>query len=176
MKKHHRQIVFTLFGLVGLYLVLRAIFMPLIHDEIATFFRYVHLGTFIPYHSEWSTNNHILNSALTWVSYELFGPSPISQRLPNLFFIPVYFFFIWKISGKIKNRYLQWAFLILMVTIHNYMDFFSLSRGYGMSLAMMSGAIWFVWRSFETGKTRDYFFALLFMFFAVSAILILVNT
>jgi len=150
--------------------------MPLIHDEIATFFRYVHLGTFIPYHSEWSTNNHVLNSLLTWVSYKLFGATPIAQRLPNLFFIPVYFYFIFRISGKIENRYLQWGFLILMVTIHNYMDFFCLSRGYGISLAMMSGAIWFTWKALENCKTKHYLLSMIFMFLSVSAILIMVNS
>jgi len=58
----------SLYGLIafaiGIYLILRAVFIPLVHDEAATFFHYIHSFDFVPFIAHWDANNHILNSAL----------------------------------------------------------------------------------------------------------------
>lgn len=174
--KHQRILLIFLFAGMFIYLLVRAIYVPLLHDEIATFFRFVHVGRFIPYYCEWSTNNHFLNSLLTFFSYKLFGYSPIAQRLPNLFFIPLFFWFIYKISLDLKSNWLRMIFIILILSFHNFMDFFSLSRGYGISLAMLLVSIWFTMKTLKDNKTRDYIYALLTMLLSVSAILIMVNS
>lgn len=68
-----RIIYFILFILLWAYLWLRAIYVPLVHDEIATFYHYIQTGRFLPYLSHWDANNHFLNSALTWLSYSSSG-------------------------------------------------------------------------------------------------------
>jgi len=71
---------------------------------------------------------------------------------------------------------LRWAFILLVLSFHNFIDFFSFSRGYGMSLTMLSGSILFTMKALRFNRTSDYMYALSFMLFSVSAILILVNS
>ncbi|MCD4695246.1 MAG: glycosyltransferase family 39 protein [Bacteroidales bacterium] len=176
MNKRENRVLLLLFSVLYLYMVLRAIYVPLLHDEIATFFRYVHIGRFIPYYSEWSTNNHILNSLLTFGSYKLFGYSAFAQRLPNLLFVPVYFYFIYKFCTLVNNRILAWGFVLLTVCTHNYLEFFFISRGYGISLAMLAASIWFTMEAIKSKRSKYYALALTTMLFSVSAILIMVNS
>ncbi|MCF8379543.1 MAG: hypothetical protein K9H49_08210 [Bacteroidales bacterium] len=167
---------FVLFAVVFVYLVLRAIYVPLLHDEIATFFRFVHVGKFIPYYCEWSTNNHFLNSLLTYLSYKLLGDSAFAQRLPNLLFIPVFFCFVYKISLEIKSVLLRFIFILLLLSFHNFIDFFSLSRGYGISLALLAGGIYYTMKALRDNYSLDYFKAIILSLLSVSAILIMVNS
>ncbi|MEN8226390.1 MAG: hypothetical protein ABFS05_13630, partial [Bacteroidota bacterium] len=109
--------LFSLIIFLGLfiYLILRGIHVQMLHDSIATFFRYVIINKFLPYYSEWSANNHYLNSMLMWGSYKLFGASPLALKLPNILSFPFYVFFVSKIAGIIKNPYRYWGFFISMI-------------------------------------------------------------
>jgi hypothetical protein len=173
MKDKHLFVFFSL--TIWSYLILRAILIQPIHDEIATFFSFVQPGRFIPYFSDWTTNNHVLNSLLTFFSHKFFGSSPFALRLPNILLFPFFLYFIWKISGKIENRYLRWGFILSIILIHNFLEFFALSRGYGLALTLLTGSIWYTIKVFETNKTTYYVFSLLTGFLSVSAILIYVN-
>lgn len=158
------------------YLLLRAVYVPMLHDSIATFFRYVHIHEVWPYCSEWSANNHFLNSLLMLGSYELFGSSPFALKLPNLIFFPVYFYFTWKVSSRISNPYLKWGFLISMLFCHNFFEFFGTGRGYGMSMGLAMGAVWFTLRSLERQKTTDFILTLIFLILATYANLTIMNS
>jgi len=159
-----------------IYLLLRAMYVPMLHDSIATFFRYVHIHQVFPYYSEWSANNHFLNSLLMLGSYELFGSSPFALKLPNVIFFPVYFFFAWKISGKISNPFLKWGFLISMLFAHNFFEFFGTGRGYGMSMGLVIAGVWFVMLAHDTHKTKHYFLALILLSLATYANLTIMNS
>lgn len=176
-QSHNEAFVFGLIiFILWIYLVLRAILIQPMHDEIATFFFFVQSGRFIPYFSEWSTNNHLLNSALTHISFNLFGLSPIALRIPNLIVFPLYGFFIWKTGSYIKYLPLRWGFFIATLFVHNYFEFFGLSRGYGMAFTSLVGSIWFTMLAFNTPKSKNIFFALLLGVLTVSAILININS
>ncbi len=167
---------YLLFGGLFGYLILRGIYVPLIHDSIATFFRYVHIGEIFPYHSEWSANNHYLNSLLTFISYRLLGSSPIALKLPNIIFFPVFFYFVYKISLEIKEKFLRWGFLIVLTMTHNFFEFFAVSRGYGMSMALLFGAIWFTILAMKENRLKDYIFVLVFLILATYANLTITNS
>ena len=77
-------IAFSISLCIFIYLIIRSIYVPLIHDEAATFFHYIQSSSFIPFHSLNDANNHFLNSLLTYISYTLFGDSEFALRLPNL--------------------------------------------------------------------------------------------
>lgn len=108
-------------------------------------------------------------------SYELFGSSPFALKLPNVIFFPVYFFFVWKISGRIQSRWIRWGFLISMLFAHNFFEFFGTGRGYGMSVGLVMAAVWFAMQALNTGKTKDYIFTFLFLILANYANLTLMN-
>ncbi len=159
-----------------IYLLLRAVFVPMLHDSIATFFRYVHIHEVWPYYSEWSANNHFLNSLLMLGSYELFGSSPFALKLPNVIFFPVYFYFVWEISGRIRNTYLQWGFVISMLFAHNFFEFFGTGRGYGMSMGLIAGAVYFAMEALDHQRPKDFAYTFLFLILANYANLTLMNT
>jgi hypothetical protein len=131
------NIAFIGFGLVFIYLIFRALYVPLVHDEAATFFHYIVSENFIPPEAHWDANNHILNSALTYLSYSLFGSSELSLRIPNLLTFIIYVVYTFKISKIISNKLLRWVFLISLILAHNFIEFFALTRGYGMSMEFL---------------------------------------
>lgn len=138
------------------YLWFRAAFVPMAHDEIATFFHFVHTGKFLPFHAIWDANNHLLNSVITWISYHIFGSSPLALRLSNLIFVPLFFYYIYRISKYLHNDVIRWTFLISLCFSHYFIEFFALSRGYGMSMALMSGAIFHLIKTFNSDQIKDY--------------------
>ena len=158
------------------YLVLRGIHVQMLHDSIATFFRYVFINKFLPYHSEWSANNHYLNSLLMWISFKLFGSSALALKLPNILTFPIYVFFVYKIAGSIKNQYLHWGFFICMLFAHNYFEFFGTGRGYGMSMAFLTGGIWFTMQAAQSQKTKHFILAFTFLILASYANLTIMNS
>lgn len=122
---------------VFIMLALRAYFIPFSHDESATFFFYIQSGKFLPYHSFLYTNNHVLNSALSWICYELAGSHRFVLRLPNLFAFLVMAWALWRMLPHFKDK--RVALLLLPFFLFNtgFLDFFSLCRGYGLSMALL---------------------------------------
>lgn len=142
-RKLELRLYFLISTLLFIYLILRAILAGPLNDECFTFFRYIHSGEFIPFvwGDHLSANNHILNSALSWVTYKLFGVSEWSIRLPNLISFPVYCFAIYKISLPLSKGYLRLLMWMLAFGAHYYLEFFAYSRGYGIGISMMAMAI-----------------------------------
>lgn len=167
---------FMLFAGLWLYVWLRAVFTQLTHDETANFFRFVHTGDFLPYGIDTSATNHLLNSFLTWIFYSLFGAEPVVLRLGNVLFFPVFFYFLVRFAGFMQNRFLRIGFVVVVAMMHNFLEFFAMSRGYGQSMALLLGALWFLVQSFQKPTARNYFFTLLFAAFALAANLTLLNS
>jgi hypothetical protein len=168
--------IFLLFALTWLYLWLRAIYVPFVHDESATFFIYLQSGEFLPYHSYPDANNHLLNSLLASLSFQMFGAGKLALRLPNLLLWPVFFFSVHSISCRINDSFSRWMVLLGLVLAHNFIEFFGLCRGYGISMAFLMMAVLFLLRVFERQRNIDRIFALLAMLLALSANLTLINT
>ena len=61
-----------LFTFLYTYLIIRCIYVPVLHDELATFFYYIQPDNYMPPKAHWDANNHILNSMLSNWSYHLF--------------------------------------------------------------------------------------------------------
>ncbi len=166
----------ALLGFLFIYLMLRSNLIPLVHDEAATFFHYIHKANFLPPYAHWDANNHILNSALTYFSYVLFGSSEFALRLPNLLFFPIFFFYTYKISTELSNKIFRWTFFITLVFAHNFIEYFALTRGYGMSMALLFASIWFLIQVFKQSQLKYYFLSSIFMSLAILANLTLMNS
>ena len=133
------QANFTLFAMLMfsvafIVIILRAWHIPITHDEASTFFFYVQTGEWRPYVAHAYTNNHVLNSALASLSYRLFGSHPFVLRLPNVL---SFILLAWGVYRLCVNhlRSLAGRFCLLSLTVltFNLLDFFQLSRGYGLS-------------------------------------------
>ncbi len=171
-----KYIFLLLSFILFIYLIIRAILVPVGHDEAATFFYYVQTGNFLPFLYHYDANNHLLNSFLTWIAYYLLGPTPLTLRLANLLFAPVFFYFCYKLSTLLKDKFLQIAFFITLCLSHHFIEFFGLSRGYGMSMALLMGSLWLLARYASGLKMKDLLLCLVMTGLATLANLTLINT
>lgn len=170
-------IFFGIALLLWIYLWIRAYIVPMAHDEIATYFYYVATAKFLPYYSLWDANNHLLNSLLTCISYNIIDSSPIALRIPNLLTFPIFVWYIFKISGELSTKIFRWVFVVSLLFAHYFIEFFALSRGYGMSMAFITAAIWYLILIFKKEDSlKHYFLSLIFIFLAISCNLTLINT
>ena len=162
--------------LVFIYLTIRSITVPISHDEAATFFHYIQSNKFIPYYTLWDANNHFLNSLLVYPLYKLFGSDLFWLRLPNLLAFPVYALFAYKLTRDIKSHLVQLITSIALITAPFLIEFFGQSRGYGLSFALMMGAIYYVNVFIKSKSPHHQFFIWFFIALTVMANMSLMNT
>lgn len=151
------------------YLLLRALYVPYIHDEAATFFHYIQKGEFMPGTAQWDANNHLLNSLISSVIYSWFGADVFLLRLPNVLAFILYFYAGWHLSLRIRTLWMRHALLTALLFSHGFMEFFALNRGYGMSMAFLLAAIVLAVKWTETPRIKWIAWYGLSGFLAVSA-------
>ena len=158
------------------YLILRAIYVPLINDEAVSFFTYIRPGEFLPFLHYSDANNHLLNSALAWLSVNLFGENAFALRLPNLLAFAVFSWYAFRFVRSLSSPLLRVALVLAWFGSHYFLEFFSLGRGYGMSLALLLAGLWHLWRFYQENRPSAWSLCLLFMSLALAANLALLTT
>lgn len=139
------NLVFLILSIViFVYIVLRALLIPAYHDEINTFFLYVQTGEFQPFYSVVDQNNHVLNTLFSHLFFLVFGDHLFVLRLANVLSSLVYLYFVWKIGKTFKTKTLAVSWFLTMVSSLYFISFFSLSRGYGMSMAFIIASIYYL--------------------------------
>jgi hypothetical protein len=169
-------IYLSLSFLLFIYLVLRAIFVPMAHDEIATFHYYVQTADYLPFMAHWDMNNHVVNSALTSLFYPVFGASAFGLRLANLLMFPLFCIYLWKTANLIPGKTVRRIFIITLLFSHGFLEFFSLSRGYGMSMAFLMPVLYYTLRATTEFTTRRMMAAMGWGIVATLANMTLLNT
>jgi hypothetical protein len=109
-------------------------------------------------------NNHILNTVLVKAIHGLFPGIWQLSRIPNVIGFVLYCFFFRKIIIEIfqtdpKPKKAKWLFFLsAVVFICNpfMLDFFSIARGYGLSLGLLTGAIYFNLKSIQFPQKRNF--------------------
>jgi len=130
--------LFILLSLISFgVLVLRAINVPLFHDEVRTLNHFIKSGILSPFSEYRAANNHLVNSFLARFSYLFFGDSPIAIRLPNVLSYLVYLVFVYRIGSWFRTKTAKWTFFILLLFSFHFISFFGLSRGYGLGFASL---------------------------------------
>src|ERR1051326_3454816 len=115
------------------YIVARVCMLSFTHDEAFTYLHYVRCSWETINHLTY-TNNHLLNTWLMKFCNNLFGNSEFSLRLPNVLSYILFLHFSRKLLLVVTDARLAlggWLFLNLNPFV---LDFFSLARGYGISL------------------------------------------
>ncbi len=131
----------------------RAIRVSFTYDEAASYIRYIDTSA----SSVFDTNrlsvfnfevatNHFLNTVLTKVSYIIAGRSEFSIRLPNLLGYALYLGFATLILRRLSNPLFALCGFLLLNLNPYLLDFFALSRGYGLSLGLVMGSLFFLLR------------------------------
>jgi hypothetical protein len=150
-----RRIFFALAVVVFIYVVLRAVIVPITHDEARTFFVYVQTGAFLPYESHWDAGNHFLCTALAWVSYSLLGMAPWALRLFSVLAFVLYAWYVREAGALIQDRLVRWCTWIALLTLPWMIEFFALFRGYGLAMAFWMMALVHLFRFVQEQRIRD---------------------
>jgi hypothetical protein len=167
--------VIVLCGLIAMfiYVVIRAYSVGFTHDE-ALSFEMIH-GDMSHFYS---ANNHWLNTGIMFISSKLFGDSELSLRSSALIGFLFYGWFVFLILRKEVWWKAILGFTLLVLNPY-LIDFFSLARGYGLSLGLAMGGIYYLLKfdkddSFEN-QLKNFWRALVFVCIATLANLILFN-
>lgn len=96
-------------------------------------------------------NNHLLNTLLIRFFKLLFSDSLFVARLPNVLAFLVYWAAAHKISAKLLPLPRICLFLLL-ISNPFVLDFFSLARGYGLSIAFVTASSYFALRHHRNTK------------------------
>lgn len=169
-----KWIALGLFGFLWIYLFIKAIYLPVLHDELATFYYYIQTDVYLPPYAHWDANNHVLNSFLGSLSYKLFGMSPIALRLPNVLSFALLFFAAFKLSDYLRSSILRWGMLLALTTPPYLLEYLAECRGYGLSIALFLLAIHLFIRHQKVGNKKSLALLLLVLFLATSANLTLI--
>ncbi len=157
-----KSILFVLAGLLFIYVAVRAFLLNLTPDEVFSMQLSVHPFTVYPEtYTDLAANHHWLNSWGMWLFSGIFGDSAFVLRLPNVLAYLVYLWFTYRLSALLAPpKYVVIAFLLL--NVHPYMlDFFSLARGYGLALAGIMAAVFYLISFVKTGEIRLAYFSFL---------------
>ena len=130
------------------YAVTRAVRVPLTYDEAASYIRYIDttvpsvfdVNAFSIFNAEVATN-HLLNTVLTKICWLLGGGRALLLRLPNLLACAVYLACSWRLLRRCVNPILAVAGFVAIGANPYVLDFFALSRGYGLSLAFLMASL-----------------------------------
>ena len=130
--------------LLFIYVFIRAKLISLNWDEAFTFFEFVRHSSWLPHDFNYmAANNHLLNTWLMKCSVTFFGESEIALRLPNVIASAFFFYYLIRTMRLLFVRSLPVTFAFLVVALNPFLlDFFSMARGYGISMAFLSAAIY----------------------------------
>lgn len=127
------------------FLVRRAVHVPLTFDEAAAYLKFIRADAFSLFNFNWATN-HFLATALARLFRFAGGDHELALRLPSLIGYGVYVWFSVLILRGVSNRAMAFAGLLLLNLNPYLLDYFALSRGYGLWLGFQMGMVYFLIR------------------------------
>ncbi len=137
MEKHFNKIFWLTSFVVFVIVCLRAYCIPFSHDEAATFFFYIQSDNYLPYTAHVYTNNHVLNSCLANICYHIAGSHRFVLRIPNVLAFIVLCFGVYRHFKYFKSLSSKLILVVFFILTFNFLDFFELCRGYGLSFSFM---------------------------------------
>jgi hypothetical protein len=160
-----------------IYNIIKAIQVPFYWDEIYTYLRYVKPGIFIlNEYDRMDANHHLLNTWLIQCFIKLFGLHEFVLRLPNILSFVVYASFAVRFSTQFQSYVFQIGCFIILLLNPFVNDYFCLARGYGISMALMLGSLFFVHMFIRENYEKKFaFLSLLFASIALLANFSLIN-
>lgn len=176
ISKIERYLAFALFASVFVYLIIRAVNVQLVHDEVVTYFIYMHHVSWWPFKGYVDANNHLLFSALGNLFSSIIGHQlPLTPRIPSLLAFPVLAIYAWKIAKCFgRSLFNRWLFIIPLATAPYFIEFFALGRGYGLSMAFLIAGIFYLLQFLRHFQIHQSYLSLLFLTLALYSNLTLI--
>ncbi len=159
LKNNQRYVISTLIFIgFSTFIFYKAFITEITVDEAYSFLNYSYVENVL---NIGIANNHLLNSYLVTL-FQNFGYSEIFLRLPNVIFGWIYIALVINLSLKSKNYLLSLFLLILNPYV---IDFFSISRGYGITTSLIFLSIY----SYLYFKNYNLYFSIFFLIIATTS-------
>lgn len=133
-----KKLQYSLAIFLWVYIILRAIRVPITHDEAYSFFL---VKTNYIKAMAGTANTHWLNSIGMKLG-SLFSDAPFFLRIFSVLAWPIYAVSAIKISEATSNKIIQLVLFVLLIANPFLIDFFSLARGYGLACAFVLASLW----------------------------------
>lgn len=150
------------------YVLIRGFTVGMTHDEALTY-KIIQGDDVL----KGTANHHWLNTHLSTISSHLFGAKEFALRLPNILSFGIFWFFLFHIAKTfLKSSATQLALILLLCGNPFILDFFSLCRGYGLSIAFITASMFYLFRIAtlrENSKPVHYFSGFIFAVLALGA-------
>ncbi len=175
--KNVNGILFIIAALVFAYTATRAYLLAITWDEAYSYIEFARNGIIIPVKFElMSANNHLLNTYLMMFFTRVFGLSEIAMRLHVLIAHLLFLFYSARLLKNLNNKWLIITAFII-VNVNPYMlDFFSVARGYGLSIGLMMASIYYFYLlHVNQKKNTNAIISIVFACLAVLANFVLLN-
>lgn len=177
-RKVETALLIAIGALYFVYLLLRAWYIPMTQDEVATCYNHVPRGIFdlMTYQREAVPNNHILNTLAIKLLSGVFGMGQMVARIPalagGLLYIVAAGAFA-RVAGS--TGWLRLVWFVLLLGNPFMAEFFALARGYGISIGLMMAALYYSWQYLQTQRPIHLMRALIFAGLAVWANFTILN-
>lgn len=172
----YKGVTVLLFSFLFVYIVLRALLVDTLHDEVASYMFYFYQGDYVGATIQWDANNHLLNSFIGHLLYKVFGDNFFVLRLPNVIAFVLYFWATVRLTKNFTAPWLKTTVLLALNTVPFVMEYFGNARGYGLSLGFFAWALIHGLAHLQSYSLRSLFLAYGFLLLAVSANLTLLNS
>jgi hypothetical protein len=151
------------------YTCTRACILSITWDEAFSYLEFVRTGIVFPErYGDMSANNHLLYTGLEIYLTNLLGTAEWVLRLPSLAAHILFLVYSAKLAKQLSNTWLTIA-AFLFINLNPYLlDFFSLARGYGLSIGLMMTSIYYLYVFHKEFENK---FASLSVFFAGLSVL-----
>ncbi|WP_300661076.1 glycosyltransferase family 39 protein [Fluviicola sp.] len=146
------QITYYLsFLLVFSYVIIRGFSLGITHDEALTY-KIIQGDEIL----RETANHHWLNTHLSAFFASLFGAKEFVLRLPNILSFAIFWFYLYRIAKTfLSSSFTQIALILLLCGNPFVLDFFSLCRGYGMSLAFITASLYYLFRIYQSNENKS---------------------
>ena len=160
------------------YVAVRAAVVPITWDEAFSYLEFTRKGQLLPFghFRAMAANNHYLNTWLTYLTTGVLGVSELTLRLPTLAAYVLFLYYTARLCNELSSPLPRVSAFVVLNGNPYLLDYFSLSRGYGLAYALLAGSLWYLFRFFQTGLQVRYSRASLgFAILAVAAHLTLIH-
>jgi hypothetical protein len=181
MKNRKYPLLITLVLLSGgllAYTVARATLLSMTHDESTTFWlRNMDLLSCFFSEKCWgNANNHLLNTWLMKRSMGIFGVSELSIRAPNLLAHLLYLYASARIILYFERHMVVGIAGFMLINFNPYLlDFFSLARGYGLSIGFIMASLAVLFHFLRHDRLRSLVLSYGLVFLAIMANFVALN-
>ena len=173
--KHSTVLVVAILGLCLItYTSYRAATLSITHDE-AIIYGFTTKYSALDIYNYVIAQDHMLNTLLIKWSRDVFPDSDLTIRLPNLIGHLLYIIFTIALVWRWKDKHLRIAGFIILNFNPYLLDFFSIARGYGLSVSLMMVSIYFGYGYGVSKKLYRLALSLLFAILSVLTVYTLLN-